>query len=74
MSKYEYSVGEYTTDKTGESSGIDKIDSRLICVDGRLQHGTLQYILCSFALDKRLGRKLFRNCRIKLRERIKKFH
>ena len=72
IKEYKYGVEEYTTDKTDESNGIDKIHSRRICVKGRLEFGKVQAILCSFALDKRLGQKVFRISRSQLHEKLKK--
>ena len=51
---------------------MDKIHSRRICVDGRLEVGKIQPILCSFALDKRLCQKVIRSSRIRLHEKINK--
>ena len=67
-----YGVGEYVTDKDGEWSGIDENHSRWVCVNGRLKFGKIQAVLCSFALDIRLGQKVLRISRITLHGKINK--
>ena len=65
-------AGSYKSYQPVPINGIDKMQLRCDCVNGSIVNGIREPIFYSFALDKPLGRKVFKKLRIKLFNKIKK--
>ena len=64
--------GTYNGEKPNNFTGSHKIHLKCDCINGSIENGVQQPILFSFALDKPLGHKIYKEPKIKLFKKINK--
>ena len=69
---YQILPGSYKSDTPINDTGIYKVPSKCDCLNGSNVNGCRQAFMYSFALDKPLGCKIYKEPRIKLFEKINK--
>ena len=69
---YQLIAGLYTSDRTINITGIDKIQLKCICIQGSIVNGNREPILYSFALSSPPGHKNYKEPRIKLFKKVNK--
>ena len=70
---YHLIAGSYKSNRPINITGIDKINLKCDCIQDSIVNGQRELILISFALSSRPGYKIFKEHRIKLFKKIKKF-
>ena len=65
-------AGSYKGNKPINITGIDKVHLKCDCVNGSIVNGVREPILYSFALFSPPGRKIYKEPRIKLFEKVNK--
>ena len=70
---YQLIAGSYKSDKPINITGIDEIHLKCDFIQGSIVNGIREPILYSFALSSPPGRKIFKEPRVKLFQKVNKF-